>query len=106
MLIIYRVALQLCRDCVPFIAAIAAHDRNLADQLRRAVTSVALNIAESDGQAGGHRKQRRLTALGSARESIACIEIAASLAYVGEMPTEMRARFDHVIGTLVNVTRR
>ena len=106
MLTIYRVSLQLCRDCVPLIAKIAAHDRNLADQLRRAVTSITLNVAEGDGQAGGHRKQRRLTALGSAREVDACIEIAVALTYVAEMPSEMRGRINHVIGTLVNLTRR
>ena len=81
MLNIYPVSIQLCRDCAPVIKMIAMHDRNLADQLRRAVTSVALNVAESDGQAGGHRKQRRLTALGSAREVAACLEIGAALGY-------------------------
>ena len=105
MLDIYRVAIQLCRDCVPFIAKIGEHDRNLADQLRRAVTSIALNIAESDGQAGGHRRQGRLTALGSAREVHACLEIGEALAYVGTMPAAMQARLNQVLGTLVNLTK-
>ena len=105
MLDIYRVAIQLCRDCAPIIEMIAGHDRNLADQLRRAVTSVALNLAESDGQAGGHRKQRRLTALGSAREVNACLEIGCALAYVGDVPAAVNGRLDHVIGGLVRLTR-
>jgi four helix bundle protein len=106
MLTIYTVSLQLCRDCVPIISAIARHDRNLADQLRRAVTSVALNIAESDGQAGGNRKQRRLTALGSVREVSACIEIGVALSYVAEIGDAVKGRLNHVTGTLVNLTRR
>jgi four helix bundle protein len=105
MLNIYKIAIQLCRDCVPFIAAIASHDRNLADQLRRAVTSVALNIAESDGQSGGHRRQRRLTALGSAREVHACLEIAEALGYIGAVPAAVTGRMGQVLGTLVNLTR-
>ena len=105
MLDIYRVAIQLCRHCVPFIAKIGEHDRNLADQLRRAVTSIALNIAESDGQSGGHRRQRRLTALGSAREVHACLEIGEALAYHGALPVPMSGRINRVLGTLVNLTQ-
>ena len=106
MLNIYRVAIQLCRDCAPIIKLIQTHDRNLADQLRRAVTSVALNLAESDGQSGGHRTQRRLTALGSAREVAACLDIATALSYVEPVTSDVNGRLDHVIGTLVNLTRR
>ena len=106
MLNIYVIAIQLCRDCAPIIKLIATHDRNLADQLRRAVTSVALNLAESDGQAGGHRKQRRLTALGSAREVAACLEIGAALAYAEPVSGAVNGRLDHIIGTLVNLTRQ
>lgn len=105
MLNINRVAIHVCRDCAPVIKQIQTHDRNLADQLRRAVTSVALNLAESDGQTGGHRKQRRLTALGSAREVVACLEIASALTYIEPVSADVNGRLDHVIGTLVNLTR-
>ena len=104
MLNIYAVSIQLCRDCAPVIKLVQTHDRNLADQLRRAVTSVALHLAESDGQAGGHRKQRRLTALGSAREVVACLEIGAPLGYLEALRGVMHDRLDHVIGGLVRLT--
>ena len=67
MLNIYLVSIQLCRDVRVIGEQIARYDKNLLDQLRRAVTSVPLNLAESDGVSGGNRRQRRLTALGSAR---------------------------------------
>ena len=105
MLNIYVVAIQLCRDCAPLIKQIAVHDRNLADQLRRAVTSVALNLAESDGQSGGHRKQRRFTALGSVREVSACLEIATALEYSEGVSAEAKGRINHVTGGLVRLTR-
>ena len=71
MLNIYLVSIQLCRDVRVIGEHVGRHDRNLLDQLRRAVTSVPLNLAESDGVRGGNRRQRRLTALGSAREKLA-----------------------------------
>ena len=105
MLNIYGVAILVCRECVVVIRRIAVSDRNLADQLRRAVTSVPLNIAESDGQAGGNRRQRRLSALGSAREVKACIEVAEAMGYIDEAPREIMEKLEHVIGVLVKVAR-
>lgn len=105
MLDIHAVSLQVCRDSVAIIRAISTQDRNLADQLRRAVTSVPLNIGESDGLNGGNRRQRRLTALGSAREVSSCMQVAVAMSYIDAVPEEMSARLDHVIGVLVKVAR-
>jgi len=44
---IYPVALQLAREVARLLPAIAAVDPDLARQLRRAVTSVALNLGEA-----------------------------------------------------------
>ena len=46
MLRIHDVALELVRDVAPIAVAIARHDGDLAKQLRRALSSVTLNIAE------------------------------------------------------------
>src|SRR5512141_602089 len=77
MLNIYPVSIQLCRD----VRTITQHlrDKNLIDQMRRAASSVPLNLAESDGVTGGNRRQRLLTALGSARELGACFDVAEAL---------------------------
>jgi len=105
MLRIYSVALEICRDASHIAKLIEKHDTSLANQLRRCVTSVALNIREGSGSFGGNRKQRYHTALGSAGEVLACYDTAEAMGYIDSVSTEMRGRVDHVIGTLVNVLR-
>ncbi len=105
MLRIYPTAISLVADAARAAAAISKRDRDLARQLRRAAASVPLNIAEGSGVSGGNRRQRYLTALGSAREVQACFDVAVVLGYVGPIGADVAARFDAVIGTLVKVSR-
>ena len=60
------------------------HDRNLEEQVRRAATSVALNLAEADGQEAGHRRNRLRTALGELHEVRAGLKVAVAFGYVTE----------------------
>jgi len=69
--------------------------------MRRAASSVVLNIGEGSGCSGGIRRERYRAALGSAREVVACIDVARAWRYA-----DVRAeRLREVIGTLVKVTR-
>ena len=102
MLHVYTVSIQLCRDVRTLTKNIRNH--TLVDQMTRAAMSVPLNLAESDGVTGGNRRQRRLTALGSARELAACFDVSEALCGV-VVGGEVRNRLDHVIGVLVKVTR-
>jgi four helix bundle protein len=104
MLRIYQVMLDVLGTVAPLIKAIKQHDPNLADQLRRAGTSVVLNLAEGSGSFGGVRRARYRTALGSARESLSCLQVAEHSGYIPPMPPDLASRFDHVIGTLVRVS--
>ena len=88
---------------LPMVRAIERRDRDLASQLRRAASSVVLNLAEGSGSFGGVRTQRYRTALGSARETMACLLVAKRFEYVEAMPEALRAAMNHVIGTLVRV---
>lgn len=76
MLNIHPVALEIIRDLQPTIGAVRKHDRNLADQLDRSATSVALDIAEGDAHRGAMRRSKHEIALGEAREVCACLDIA------------------------------
>ena len=67
MLRIYGVILEVLKDLPPVVAAIELHDKDLARQLRRAATSIALNCSEGSGSNGGTRRERYRNALGSAR---------------------------------------
>jgi four helix bundle protein len=73
-------ALSLSYDLVSalssVIPAVAEHNRDLADQLRRAAASVALNLAESTGNKRGNRRLRIESAFGSAQETKAALHIA------------------------------
>jgi four helix bundle protein len=76
------VAYELVEALATVIPAVRKHDRHLADQLRRAASSVALNLAESTGNRDGNRRLRIETAFGSAQETKAALHIARCWAYV------------------------
>ena len=103
MLRIYPVVLQLVTDLAPLIKKIARHNRNLARQCEDALTSGPLNLGEGSYSRGGNRTVRYHTALGSMREVLSCLEVAAALGYVAPVDEGMRRRFDHVLGTLVKL---
>ena len=105
MLRIYSVALEVARDSAVAARGIALQDADLARQLRRAAASVPLNIAEGAGVQGGNRRLRYATALGSAREVLACLETGHMMGYCGTVDGDTRSRLDHVIGTLVRIVR-
>ena len=79
---IYVDSVQLIRQLRPTLIKIDQHDRDLARQMRRALASIPLNIAEGEGRKNGHARVRFQTAMGSANEVRACIEVAEALGYV------------------------
>lgn len=79
------------------------HDKNLAEQMRRAATSVALNLAEAQGVFGGSRRLRVETALGSAREVLAALRVADAFGYCETEPQQ--ADFDRLVQRLVGLRR-
>jgi four helix bundle protein len=103
MLRIYSVIIDFLRGLRPVIAQIELHDRDLARQLRRAASSIALNVSEASGSSGGTRRERYRNALGSARETGACIDVAMAFGYVEEVNAELLDALDHVRATLVKV---
>jgi four helix bundle protein len=101
---IYTETLELIRRMSKTVIEISRHDADLGRQLRRALTSVPLNIAEGENRRDGHGRARFATAMGSANEVRACLEVAEALGYIEAHPVE-RDAFDRIARTLFRLTR-
>ena len=82
MLRVQHLTLDLLKQLHPVLIVIGRKDRSLEDQLRRAATSVVLNLAEGVGSFGGNKKQRYRTALGSLHEVSMALQAALALGYL------------------------
>ncbi len=103
MLRAYQDMLDAVRAMRGVVFVIDKRDPDLARQLRRAASSVVLNVAEGSGSFGRVRTVRYRTALGSARETLACLQTAEAFGYVGTVPQGVIDAMNRVIGTLVRV---
>ena len=81
-LIVQHKALQAAVGLRPMMAGLRKRDRNLFDQVNRAMNSVVLNIAEADGNDPGTAKARFASACGSAKEVRAGLHLAVAYGYV------------------------
>jgi four helix bundle protein len=82
-------AIQAIEVLRPVVARIRQCDRNLGEQLRRALSSVALNIAEGNSSEGGLRLSRFSSAAGSASEVRAGLRVTVAWGYVS--PSQVAA---------------
>ena len=64
------------------VGKIRRNDRDLGNQIRAALSSVALNLAEGNRSDGGNRIARFSTAAGSNHEVRAALRVAAAWGYV------------------------
>lgn len=80
-LIVGELAFELVATLRPLIPRVHRHDRALADQLRRASSSAALNVAEADYSDPGNKRARLFTAAGSASETRAVLRVAVAWGY-------------------------
>ncbi len=79
MLKVYGEVLEVVRELREAMATIERRDSDLARQMRRAAASVALNVAEAQGSRGRNAALRFSTALGSMRETKACLDVALAM---------------------------
>jgi four helix bundle protein len=100
MLRIYDTSLSVITKLRPVIGSIQEHDADLARQLRRASSSVVLNIAEGSYARGGNRAALYQVALGSAKETRACLDVALGLGYIDAVDAELIAGLSSVCAVL------
>jgi four helix bundle protein len=77
-------AVEVITAARPLIETVARRDRDLGSQLRRALSSVALNLAEGLGTSAGNARLRFETARGSLCEARAAFRVAVAWAYVSQ----------------------
>jgi len=63
-------------------AKVARHDRDLAQQMRRASTSAGLNASEGLYAKAGKRRSRLEDAVNSARETLMALRLAQACGYL------------------------
>jgi four helix bundle protein len=86
---------------------VARHDRDLAQQMRRASTSSALNASEGIYAKAGKRRSRLEDAVNSARETMMALKLAGACKYLpaGEVAAAVD-RVDEVIAVLWTLAYR
>lgn len=93
MLDAYPVTLQLIRLLRELVDEIQKHDRDLADQIRRAANSVLLNINEGRKNKGGNQARFFAYASGSNSEVRAALDAAEAWGWITE-PRAAKALLD------------
>ena len=104
MSIAYEVSIELIHKLRDGVSIIKRHDRDLADQLHRAATSVALNLGEGSRFSNGNARRHFLIAQGSANEVKAALDVAEAWGWNidGAAP---RKTLDRLLGLLWSLTR-
>jgi len=103
MLKIYDVSLSVIRKLRGVLDGIERRDPDLCRQLRRAATSVTLNLAEGSSSQGRNRNARYYNALGSAKEVRACLHVALAFGYVDAVDDALTDEVERIIATLINL---
>ena len=102
---VYKLSYQLALDIHKLTRKFPSSERiELASQLRRAVTSIPINIAEGYGRKRSAEEFKRflVIAQGSANEVSVILSLAHDLEYLGkEDYTELQARCE-MIGKSIN----
>ena len=92
--------IRLLRDVVP---AIKKYDADLADQLKRAASSVVLNVGEGAKRTAGNQRLHYEIAFGSANEVKACLDVAEQWSWFSASQ-ELRDLIDRQLRLLWGLT--
>ena len=104
MLHIQSFVIQFAQSLQPQLCAIKAQDPKLADQLRRALMSVALNLGEGYGASGGSKRRAYRIAHAEASELSMGLLMAEALCYCS-LSDEQRDGLGRILATLCKLAR-
>ena len=99
-------SIELVEALVPLMPRIKQRDKALEDQLRRAASSIGLNVAEAEFSDPGNRRARLFTAAGSAGETRAALQLAVAWRIVSLREAEAAMRLlRRILAILWKMTR-
>jgi four helix bundle protein len=99
----YEVAMEVVREMRSIVEVVGKHDSNLADQMKRAATSVVLNLSEGMRRQRGNQQRAYEIAHGEARELFGALDVAAAWGYVLDA-SAARSKLDRLLGLLWGLT--
>lgn len=97
------VSYRLIESLSTVVPTIARHDRDLADQIRRAATSISLNLAEGSCSWKGNRQKHFSIAHGSANEVKAGLCVANAWGWI-DASDEAQSILDRLLALLWRLT--
>jgi four helix bundle protein len=103
MFVSYEVSVELIRTLRGVLVVMKEHDGDLADQMRRAASSITLNLGEGAGCTAGRRRQHYEIAHGSAKEVKACLDVGEAWGWLDA--SGVRAIMDRLLALLWGLTK-
>src|SRR5262245_52454466 len=103
---IYPKVIAMVQSVCRLSRKVQQHDPDLARQMRKASTSVLLNMAEGWHALAGNRIARFHIAMSEARETLVCLEVSVALRYLQQAEIdEDLDRLDHIVAVLWKLSR-
>jgi four helix bundle protein len=96
----------MIKQLQPVLATLHRKDRSLEDRLRRAMASVALNLAERFGSRDGNKKLRYPSALGSLDEARMALQVALAFGYVPVLDPAIEQQMRDATFMLASLAKR
>jgi four helix bundle protein len=98
---VYDTSIQMVRVVSRLARRVEVHDPDLARQMRKASTSVPLNIAEGMYSRKRNREARLNTAMGSAKETFGTLQVSEASDYLTQqdIASELK-RLDGIVAVL------
>ena len=103
MFVAYEISVQFLHSLRPLVPMIERSDRDLADQMRRAASSILLNLAEGQRLTKGNKQRHYVIAHGSANEVKASLHAAVAWGRI-ENAAEPLQVLDHLLRLLWGLT--
>ena len=105
-LLVGELSIQLIETLQPMMSRIKSRDKDLENQIRRAATSIALNLGEGEYSDPGNRRARFSTAAGSAGEVQKGLRSAVAWRFIAPGDAEAAQRLvSRILGMLWKLTR-